>query len=1119
MTAPAHPCDPNRLRLSLEDRLADGAQAELEQHLELCVGCRAELEEMAAASVLWRDARSLGNEVGSHDGHLAAGHDDGAGALTCDWLPFLDPPDPDRPGTLGRLRSDEIVEVLGRGGMGVVLKARDPALERTVAIKVLTPALAHGVNARRRFAREARAVAAVGHEHIVAIHAVDEFRGLPYLVMQHVAGRSLQERLDESGPLDVKEILRIGMQAARALAAAHAQGVVHRDIKPANILLENCVERVKLTDFGLARAIDDASVTQSGVIAGTPQYMAPEQARGEPVAAPADLFSLGAVLYAMAAGRPPFRADSAMAVLKRVCEMPHRPIREINPDVPGWLENLIDRLLAKEPADRLKSAAEVADVLEQGLAHLQQPRVAPPPDVPAGKPANPLVDDGPGANMPRAPRRLALAAAFILLFGACLGASEAAGWTKVSEFVATVLRIRTPEGTLVIECNDPEVKVRIDESDVVIAGTGMQEVRLNTGKHRLQAFKDGKPVKDVLVSITRDGKELVKVSLETDSTKDALDRWLKPPAPKVGSESGPAKRHGDMVAPPSHVSQCMSCHTNVSGSNLEQWWRAPAMRGNLFASHADMKECTLCHQDVYAANVDQARSKEQPPLPSWQQPHARLDRGRAAVWALAYSPDGRRLAIGQIGKGERASFLRVWDLEKNCETAAFSRPAGFRCVAFSPDGKTLAAGSFDGFLTLAAVDLGAIEQHERARDRLNKLEGELFEASKLLKTLDKNALANGDADPSPAKQVDERTLARIKEEFNKHPDVGALGREIAEAKKHLERVTSAARQNNDPSVYAARKRVDKLEEEWQVLWEDQYVEILARLEAAGAILGHHDVEAIKRLKDRIASLEKERARLSGAASPTEIPQGSPVGAIAFKPDGKAVLVGTSNGRVRFHYFESGSPVVELRYTGRVLALAISPDGSKIAVGGSAGSIQVYDHGGRSHKTTLQTVAGAREVESLDFSPDGKLLAAACLSSVEVWDTATWKATELPLRRRTDLLCVKFSRDGKILATSEGDWRMFRDENMSSSTILWDVAAQAEGRRLNGHSNSIWALAFSPDGKTIASGSIDQTVKLWDLATGKLIQTIVPGTDGEAAADRTRINLFQARMRELGYFKR
>ena len=177
--------------------------------------------------------------------------------LDAGLLELLDPPDPAYPETLGRMGSYVILEVLGRGGMGVVLKARDPALERTVAIKVLAPALAHGATARRRFAREARAVAAVGHEHIVTIYAVDEYRGLPYLVMQYVPGRSLQDRLDALGPLEVREILRIGTQAARALAAAHAQGVVHRDIKPANILLENCVERVKLTDFGLARAIDD----------------------------------------------------------------------------------------------------------------------------------------------------------------------------------------------------------------------------------------------------------------------------------------------------------------------------------------------------------------------------------------------------------------------------------------------------------------------------------------------------------------------------------------------------------------------------------------------------------------------------------------------------------------------------------------------------------------------------------------------------------------------------------------------------------------------------------------------------------------------------------------------
>ena len=230
-----------------------------------------------------------------------------------------------------------MTEVLGRGGFGIVLKAFDPALSRVVAIKVLAPQLAASAAARSRFAREARAAAAVVHENVVAIHAVDSWNGLPYLVMPYIAGRSLQERVDRDGPLAVKEILRIGMQTAQGLAAAHAQGLVHRDVKPSNILLENGVERVKLTDFGLARAVDDASLTQSGVVAGTPQYMSPEQARGEAVDHRSDLFSLGSVLYFMCTGHPPFRADSTPAVLRRVCDDRPRPLREVNPDVPDWL--------------------------------------------------------------------------------------------------------------------------------------------------------------------------------------------------------------------------------------------------------------------------------------------------------------------------------------------------------------------------------------------------------------------------------------------------------------------------------------------------------------------------------------------------------------------------------------------------------------------------------------------------------------------------------------------------------------------------------------------------------------------------------------------------------------
>ncbi len=292
-------------------------------------------------------------------------------------LDFLQPST--KPGALGRLGHYEVLEVLGRGGFGIVLKAFDELLHRVVAIKVMSTQLAATSPARKRFLREARAAAAIRHDNVVAIYAVEE-QPIPYLVMEYIAGETLQQRLDRVGPLDTPEVLRLGQQIASGLAAAHALGLIHRDIKPSNILLENGVEpRVKITDFGLARAADDASLSQSGFIAGTPMYMAPEQAEGEAIDQRADLFSLGSVLYVMCSGRPPFRASTTMAVLKRVTEDTPRPIREIIPEVPEWLCAIVAKLHAKNRAERFQSAKEVADLLSQHLAHMQQPTQTPPP--------------------------------------------------------------------------------------------------------------------------------------------------------------------------------------------------------------------------------------------------------------------------------------------------------------------------------------------------------------------------------------------------------------------------------------------------------------------------------------------------------------------------------------------------------------------------------------------------------------------------------------------------------------------------------------------------------------------------------------------------------------------
>jgi eukaryotic-like serine/threonine-protein kinase len=273
---------------------------------------------------------------------------------------FLEPAT--RPDSLGRLGHYEVLAVLGKGGFGIVFRAFDDVLQRVVAVKVLAPQLAATSPARKRFLREARASAQVRHDNVVQVHAVAE-QPLPYLVMEFIPGETLQQRLDRTGPLELPEMLHIGRQIAEGLAAAHATNLIHRDIKPANILLEDSVERAKITDFGLARAADDAILTRSGVVSGTPLYMSPEQARGEAFDYRADLFSLGSVFYVMATGRPPFRASTTLAVLRRVVEDQPRPIRAVIPEVPEWLCAIVAKLQAKDPATRFQTAREVADLL------------------------------------------------------------------------------------------------------------------------------------------------------------------------------------------------------------------------------------------------------------------------------------------------------------------------------------------------------------------------------------------------------------------------------------------------------------------------------------------------------------------------------------------------------------------------------------------------------------------------------------------------------------------------------------------------------------------------------------------------------------------------------------
>ena len=332
--------------------------------------CGNDLERIQRVTALLRAYEDAGSFLETPVGGLRATQESS--------LSFLLPSD--KEGVLGTIGSYEVLDEIGRGGMGVVMRAVDPKLNRVVAVKALLPELAVNPNSRRRFLREAQAAAAISHPHVVAIHAVDDAHQdvagkpvPPYLVMECVIGQSLQQKLDRVGPLRLAEILRISRQIGEGLAAAHKQGVIHRDIKPANILLENGVERVKITDFGLARVIDDMTVTRTGEVCGTPQYMSPEQASGERVDQRSDLFSLGCVMYAMCTGHSPFRGDGIAHVIKRVTQDTPRPIADQNPEIPSWLTDIINSLLQKNAEHRFQSADGLAAILDQHLSRIQHP--------------------------------------------------------------------------------------------------------------------------------------------------------------------------------------------------------------------------------------------------------------------------------------------------------------------------------------------------------------------------------------------------------------------------------------------------------------------------------------------------------------------------------------------------------------------------------------------------------------------------------------------------------------------------------------------------------------------------------------------------------------------------
>lgn len=273
--------------------------------------------------------------------------------------------------TIGRY---EVQSLVGEGATATVYKAYDPAIDRTVAIKILKREHGTDENFSSRFQREARSAGAISHPNIVTIYDVGQVDGNPYIAMEFLDEESLDQVIAAGKKLPIKKVISIGIQLANALGHAHRHGVVHRDIKPANVLLIHNGETVKLTDFGIARlsGIDELQQTHVGTVLGTPRYMSPEQAAARPLDGRSDLFSLGAILYELLTGRRAFDNDNLALLLLQILQTMPRPPSSLSPEVPEGLDRVIMKLLSKRPEQRFQTGGQLAGALERELHALHE---------------------------------------------------------------------------------------------------------------------------------------------------------------------------------------------------------------------------------------------------------------------------------------------------------------------------------------------------------------------------------------------------------------------------------------------------------------------------------------------------------------------------------------------------------------------------------------------------------------------------------------------------------------------------------------------------------------------------------------------------------------------------